>query len=269
MMFADPADFALRAARWAVQTIGAHVAGLLGQHDLKKDMAAIDGETEADDLVFWSSKLEQLASADIVHSACLAGEGDVSEIGDGDSVGVPNMLLAAARFLELVATAAVDAANAYPGSIEARAEAGYAASHAYDAAFSLALAGNDTPAKEIGSELVRAWRESGGSVEPLRRPGINQLLVHKARECGLDMSDWHCGSAHCIAGWYVVLAEQFELEHAFSCWFAAALVFAVNNPGAVLPYTGSSKVKGLAELDRLEKLNPSGASAATGPQDMP
>jgi hypothetical protein len=37
---------------------------------------------------------------------------------------------------------------------------------------------------------------------------------------------------------------------------AAALVFAVNNPGEKLPYMGLSAQRGLEELDRLAGLNP-------------
>lgn len=258
MKFADPVDFSQRMAVWVARTVGAHVAGLLCLPGVKKDMAALHYGAPAAHVRNMLSGLSMRASG-------AAGAAAAAEACSGDGISasadLAAALVAAADSAELAAEAAVDAAADGDPCVSACHSAG----HSFDAANSIDRAGNGEPAKLFGLAMVHAWTSAGGDFESLRRPGINQLLVQAARKDGLDMSDWHCGTAHCIAGWYSTLSGHPGLELTFSCWFSAALVFAVNNPGEPLPYMGHNQRDGLAELVRLEKLNRAGNTSQEEP----
>lgn len=114
--------------------------------------------------------------------------------------------------------------------------------------------------------LADSWVAAGGSAEVLTHPGITAQLVRNVRENpeALVMCRFHCGTAHCIAGWYAHLAAtmngymRFEvinkLDHMLDTDLAALLIFASNHPGEVLPYIGTDQDLGWHEIDRLEKL---------------
>lgn len=62
---------------------------------------------------------------------------------------------------------------------------------------------------------------------------IHQRVYEAASQPGaLDMSDWHCGTAHCRAGWVVTLADKAgeALEHLHGTQLAAQLIYRASGP---------------------------------------
>jgi hypothetical protein len=57
--------------------------------------------------------------------------------------------------------------------------------------------------------------------------------IHEAVEtCGLQMSDWHCGTTHCRAGWAIHLAgeEGYALEEKLGSEVAGTLIYMASRP---------------------------------------
>jgi hypothetical protein len=61
-----------------------------------------------------------------------------------------------------------------------------------------------TDLKQAAAEMLRV---NVGVLEPIDEPAlIKNIAEHVlAAPNGLHMGDWHCGTAHCLAGWATVL----------------------------------------------------------------
>lgn len=68
-------------------------------------------------------------------------------------------------------------------------------------------------------------------------PDIDRHILAKAESGLLTMSDWHCGSSHCRAGWAVHLAGEagYALEKRFGPGVAGMLIYAASRPGKAVP----------------------------------
>ena len=84
--------------------------------------------------------------------------------------------------------------------------------------------------------------------------------IHKAvyaaasKEGALNMQDWHCGTAHCRAGWVVELAGNGgkALELAMGTSTAAALIYMASDPQMEkIPNFYASNNEALADMKRL------------------
>ena len=74
----------------------------------------------------------------------------------------------------------------------------------------------------------------------------------------LDMSAWHCGTAHCRAGWAIHLAggDGYSLERVVGPSTAGALIYQASRPGKPIPdfYCGDDEA-----MDDLRKAGESNA----------
>lgn len=64
-------------------------------------------------------------------------------------------------------------------------------------------------------------------------PDIHRAVYAAASQPGaLHMKQWHCGAAHCRAGWIITLAGEpgAALERQFGTGAAAALIYAASDP---------------------------------------
>jgi hypothetical protein len=68
----------------------------------------------------------------------------------------------------------------------------------------------------------------------------------------LDMSDWHCGTAHCWAGWITTLAgdDGLRLDNAIGTANAAMLIYSRSCPGQPLPDFYCKNDEALADMAR-------------------
>ena len=89
-------------------------------------------------------------------------------------------------------------------------------------------------------------------------PRINNIhtTVYEAasRPGALDMSSWHCGSAHCRAGWVVALAGDGGrvLEGVYGTPVAAALIYQASDPKLEkIPNFYADDADALADMKRL------------------
>lgn len=94
------------------------------------------------------------------------------------------------------------------------------------------------------------------AVEPL--PDIHRAVYEAASRPGaLDMSTWHCGTAHCRAGWVTTLAGEAgrRLEGQLGTAAAAALIYAASDPELFeregLPEFYADNDEALADMARL------------------
>ena len=90
---------------------------------------------------------------------------------------------------------------------------------------------------------------------PVKIPDIHQTVYAAASKDGaLDMSDWHCGTSHCRAGWVVTLAGEGgkALEWAYGTPTAAALIYAASDPQLKkIPNFYCDNEAALADMKRL------------------
>ena len=97
-------------------------------------------------------------------------------------------------------------------------------------------------------------------------PNIHQAVYEAASQPGcLDMTKWHCGTAHCRAGWVVTLAGEAgkELEAATSTPFAAMMIYRASDPTWRMSNFFSSNDEALADMKAMAERGYAG-HAATG-----
>jgi len=87
---------------------------------------------------------------------------------------------------------------------------------------------------------------------------IHQSVYTAAKpEGALDMSSWHCGTAHCRAGWVVTLAGEGGkvLEGVYGTGSAAALIYMASDPKLEkIPHWTCSNEEALDDMKRLAEL---------------
>lgn len=69
-------------------------------------------------------------------------------------------------------------------------------------------------------------------------PDIHKAVYDAASQPdALEMSDWHCGTAHCRAGWAITLAGEAgrTLEEKIGTANAAYLIYAASDPARPVP----------------------------------
>ena len=90
---------------------------------------------------------------------------------------------------------------------------------------------------------------------PVTIPNIHQEVYAAASAPGaLNMGQWHCGTAHCRAGWVVTLAGEGgkALEYAFGTPAAAALIYMASDPElGRIPDFYCANDEALADMKRL------------------
>jgi hypothetical protein len=61
---------------------------------------------------------------------------------------------------------------------------------------------------------------------------IDTKIYEAVRTCGLKMSEWHCGTTHCRAGWAIHLAgkEGYALEGKVRSQVAGTLIYMASRP---------------------------------------
>jgi hypothetical protein len=86
-------------------------------------------------------------------------------------------------------------------------------------------------------------------------PDIHRAIYAAASAPGaLDMGNWHCGTAHCQAGWVVTLAGEAgkRLEDQMGTNAAAALIYYASDPSLDrVPNWYASDADALADMARL------------------
>jgi hypothetical protein len=85
-------------------------------------------------------------------------------------------------------------------------------------------------------------------------PDIHHAVYEAASQPNaLDMSQWHCGTTHCRAGWVVTLAGDAgkELEAATSTPFAAMQIYRASDPTWAMSDFFASNADALADMKRL------------------
>ena len=106
-----------------------------------------------------------------------------------------------------------------------------------------------------GSDLSDAdLRDADLSGVPII-PDIHKVVYAAAAQPGaLDMSQWHCGTAHCRAGWVVTLAGEAgkTLEFCLGTPVAAALIYLASDPKIErIPNFYCANAEALADMARL------------------
>ena len=90
---------------------------------------------------------------------------------------------------------------------------------------------------------------------PVTIPDIHKAVYAAASQEGaLDMGQWHCGTAHCRAGWVITLAGDGgkALEWALGTPAAAALIYQASDPTLErVPDFYCSNEAALADMARL------------------
>lgn len=86
-------------------------------------------------------------------------------------------------------------------------------------------------------------------------PDIDKQILAHAEAGKLDMSTWHCGTAHCRAGWAVTLGGEAgrQLEERFGSAMAGRLIYEAST-GRVAPDFYASNETALADLRRCAAL---------------
>ena len=91
-----------------------------------------------------------------------------------------------------------------------------------------------------------------------RIKNIHQSVFDAASKPGaLNMSGWHCGTAHCRAGWVVTLAGEAgaAMEFCMGTPAAAAMIYLASDPElANIPDFYADNATALADMERLAKL---------------
>ena len=91
-------------------------------------------------------------------------------------------------------------------------------------------------------------------------PEIHKAVYDAASKPGaLSMSSWHCGTAHCRAGWVITLAGDAgrEMETRMGPSAAAALIYIASDPSLErVPDFMATDEKALADMKRLAESTP-------------
>lgn len=113
-----------------------------------------------------------------------------------------------------------------------------------------------TPRFKLGL-AVRWGYKSGADLRgcPVKIPDIHKAIFDAASQPGaLDMGAWHCGTAHCRAGWAVALAGEGgkALEWAMGTPAAAAMIYMASDPALEkIPNFYDTNEGALADMARL------------------
>ena len=88
---------------------------------------------------------------------------------------------------------------------------------------------------DLSGAVLRGADLSGAvlSDAPFKIPNIHTAIYEAASQPGaLDMGTWHCGTAHCRAGWAVTLAGDAgkALELAMGTAAAASMIYLASDP---------------------------------------
>ena len=90
---------------------------------------------------------------------------------------------------------------------------------------------------------------------PVKIPDIHKAVYEAASQPdALNMGMWHCGTAHCRAGWVVTLAGEGgrALEYAMGTPAAAALIYIASDPKLEkVPNFYDTDANALADMKRL------------------
>ena len=93
---------------------------------------------------------------------------------------------------------------------------------------------------------------------PVKIENIHQAVYEAAKQpCALNMGQWHCGTAHCRAGWVVTLAGAggAALEYAMGTPAAASLIYMASDPTLEkIPDFYCSNKAALEDMKRLAEL---------------
>jgi hypothetical protein len=84
-------------------------------------------------------------------------------------------------------------------------------------------------------------------------PNLDAAVYAAASQPGaLDMSDWHCGTAHCWAGWITTLAgvEGRKFDSTIGRFNTAMLIYSRSCPGQPLPDFYCKNDEALADMAR-------------------
>ena len=83
-------------------------------------------------------------------------------------------------------------------------------------------------------------------------PDIHRAIQAAVAAHGIDMSDWHCETTHCRAGWAVTLAGKAgkTLEDEIGTANAAYLIYAASDPRRPVPDFYASDEDALADIKR-------------------
>ena len=109
----------------------------------------------------------------------------------------------------------------------------------------------------VGANLEGAYLRSAnliGAKLPNGIPVIPDIdtKIHEAvKMCGLQMSDWHCGTTHCRAGWAIHLAgeEGYVLEEKLGSQVAGTLIYMASRPDKKHPDFFCSSDEALASIE--------------------
>ena len=109
------------------------------------------------------------------------------------------------------------------------------------------LRGSDLSGSDLSDCNLRDWIP--------KITNIHQTVYNAARaKNALEMSSWHCGTAHCRAGWVVTLAGASGrvLEGFFGTAPAAALIYQASDPSlSKIPDFYCNNKTALADMKRL------------------
>ena len=109
------------------------------------------------------------------------------------------------------------------------------------------LSGSDLSGSDLSDCNLRDWIP--------KITNIHQTVYNAARaKNALEMSSWHCGTAHCRAGWVVTLAGASGrvLEGFFGTAPAAALIYQASDPSlSKIPDFYCNNKTALADMKRL------------------
>ena len=129
------------------------------------------------------------------------------------------------------------------------------------------LSGADLSGADLSGAVLRGADLSGADLRgavlsgdvlvdcPVKIPDIHKAVYAAASAPGaLNMRDWHCGTAHCRAGWVVTLAGDAgkALEWAMGTPAAAAMIYMASDPALEkVPNFYDTNEGALADMARL------------------
>ncbi len=119
------------------------------------------------------------------------------------------------------------------------------------------LSGADLRDADLSGADLRGADLSGADLRdcPVKIPNIHQVVYEAASQPdALNMGAWHCGTAHCRAGWVVTLAGEGgrALEYAMGTPAAAAMIYLASDPALEkVPNFYTDNDTALADMKRL------------------
>jgi len=117
------------------------------------------------------------------------------------------------------------------------------------------LRGADLSGADLRGAYLRDADLRDADLPPVKIENIHQTVYAAASQEGaLDMESWHCGTAHCRAGWVVTLAGEGgkALEWAMGTPAAAAMIYLASDPQIErIPDFYCGNTEALADMKRL------------------